>query len=249
MTIESFKISVSDLNVDVTKKDIKNLHIGVYPPFGEVKIAAPLSMTRESIRLAIITRLKWIRKQQRSFSGQNRESTRSMSQGESHYFQGRRYRLDLVEEEVAPYVEIKNKSKLTLHVRPGSDANKKRDILDQWYRQNLKKKIPDLIAKWEKIIGVEVKDWGVKKMKAKWGSCNISDQRIWVNLELAKKPTECLEYIIVHEMTHLLERHHNERFLSLMDSFLPNWKHLKDLLNSLPLSEVGGKSDSHQQPA
>lgn len=236
MTTEHFNIKVSDLDVEVIKKSIKNLHIGVYPPDGRVRVAAPLQMKNESIRLAIISRLKWIKKHQTAFIKQPREPKRRMERGESHFFQGIRYRLEVIERDAPPELFIKNKARLTLHVRPGTNAEKKKEVLDNWYRQHLKELLPDLIAKWEKIMDVSVNDWGVKKMKVKWGSCNIAAKRIWINLEMAKKPTDCLEYIVVHEMVHLLERRHNDRFVALMDQFLPNWRVRRDKLNNLPLA-------------
>lgn len=145
------------------------------------------------------------------------------------------YLLDVVEVNAPPTVQV-NHHKLVLRVRPGTDRDKREAVLYAWYRRQLKAQIPPLIAKWEPVIGVQVTDWGVKRMKTRWGTCNIQAQRIWLNLELAKKPPQCLEYVLVHEMVHLLERHHNERFQSLMDQFLPQWRHDRDLLNGEPLA-------------
>jgi len=155
---------------------------------------------------------------------------------ESHYFQGRRYLLRVKEVEAVPKIEIKTKTYIDLSVRPNTTTEQRLIILNEWYRKQLKALIPELISKWEKKIGVSVSDWGVKQMKTKWGTCNIEEKRIWINLELAKKPLNCLEYIIVHELIHLLERHHNDRFLFLMEKHLPNWKFLKEELNKLPVS-------------
>jgi hypothetical protein len=229
-------LEISGVSVEVFRKDIKNLHLGVYPPHGRVRVAAPLRMDDDAIRLAVISRLGWIRRQQAQFAQQERQSAREMVTGESHYVQGRRYRLDVREHHAPPSVRIANTTTLELRVRPGTDRQKREAILSQWYRQQLRDQIPDLIARWEPIIGVEIAEWGIKKMKTRWGTCNIAARRIWLNLELAKKPVSCLEYIVVHEMVHLLERHHNDRFSAYMDRFLPQWRVARDMLNAAPLA-------------
>lgn len=237
MSTEQHQIlEINDMQVDVFRKSIKNLHLSVYPPDGKVRVSAPLSLDDEAIRLAIISRLGWIRRQQARFAQQDRQSARDMVTGESHYVQGHRYRLDVIEHQGAPAVTIRNNTTLELRVRPGSDQQKREAVLAQWYRQQLRAHIPELIAKWEPIMGVEVAEWGIKKMKTRWGTCNIAARRIWVNLELAKKPVACLEYIVVHEMVHLLERHHNDQFKAYMDQFLPQWRLHRDTLNHYPLA-------------
>ncbi|QBQ56180.1 M48 family metallopeptidase [Nitrosococcus wardiae] len=229
-------IEVSGLRVEVVRKAIKNLHLGVYPPVGRVRVAAPLRVDDEAVRLAVISKLGWIRRQQARFLEQPRQSPRQMVTGESHYFQGRRYRLHVVEENAAPRVQLKGNTALELYVRPGSDATKRRAILNEWYRRELKALVPNLIIQWEPVIGVQVAEWGVKKMKTKWGTCNIAARRVWLNLDLAKHPFRCLEYILVHEMVHLLERYHNDRFRHLMDQFLPSWRLRHEELNQGPLA-------------
>ncbi len=226
---------VSDLIVDVVRKDIKNLHLGVYPPDGRVRVAAPLRIDDEAVRLAVISRLGWIRRQQRKFADQERQSAREYISGESHYFQGNRYLLEVIYQEGKPSVVIANNTHLHLIVPPGSDRVQRERALLGWYRKHLRAAIPPLIAKWESVMSVQVAEWGIKQMKTKWGTCNIEARRIWLNLELIKKPTRCLEYIVVHEMVHLLERHHNERFTTYMDRFLPAWRFLRDELNHDPL--------------
>ena len=173
------------------------------------------------MRLAVISRLDWIRRQRAGFQAQERQSTREMISGESHFVEGRRYRLDVIEHDGAPAVHLRNNRILELRVRPGTKRDKREEILHSWYRMRLKEKIPALIAKWESVIGVSVSEWGVKKMKTRWGTCTIEARRIWINLELAKKSPQCLEYIVVHEMVHLIERHHNDRFWRLWTSFSP----------------------------
>ncbi|HII75797.1 MAG TPA: M48 family metallopeptidase [Methanolinea sp.] len=230
------QILVRGLKVDVVRKDIKNLHLGVYPPEGRVRVAAPLRVNDEAIRLAVISKLPWIKRQQNRFLSQERQSEREYVYRENHYFFGQRYLLNVIEHAGQSRVEIQNKTRIDLYVPPGSDALKREQVLLAWYRRELKALIPPLITKWKGIIGVTVEDWGVRKMKTKWGSCNINARRIWLNLELAKKPVECLEYVVVHEMVHLLERNHNDRYKQLMDQFMPQWRQNRDILNQSPLS-------------
>lgn len=232
------QITISNIRIDVVRKDIKNIHLAVYPPTGRVRIAAPLKVNEDAIRLFAVSKLGWIKRNQRKFEGQVRISQREYRQRESHYFQGRRYLLSIIETEATPKVILKSKKYIELFIRPETPVEKRHEIMTEWYRVQLKKEIPTIIEKWEAILKVNVSDWQVKQMKTKWGSCNIDKKRIWVNLELAKKPEHCLEYIIVHEMVHLLERHHNDRFLYYMDTYLPTWRQLKTELNKLPVSHA-----------
>jgi predicted metal-dependent hydrolase len=231
-------ITISNIKIDVVRKDIKNIHLAVYPPTGRVRIAAPLKVNEDAIRLFAVAKLGWIKRNQKKFEGQERISQREYKQRESHYFQGRRYLLNITETEGAPKVILKSKKIIELFVRPETTVEKRHEIMTEWYRVQLKKQIPTIIEKWEAILKVKVSDWQVKQMKTIWGSCNIEKKRLWVNLELAKKPEHCLEYIIVHEMVHLLERHHNDRFLYYMDTYLPSWRQLKTELNKLPVSHA-----------
>ena len=235
---EKHQITVNDLVVDVVRKDIKNLHLGVYPPNGRVRVAAPLRVNDEAVRLFTISRLPWIKHQQAKFEGQERQSAREFISGESHYYQGHRYLLNVIYQEGGPKVIIRNNKVLDLFVRPGSDTPTRERVLTNWYRQRLKEEIVPLIAKWETTIGVKVAEWGVKQMKTRWGTCTISKSRIWLNLELIKKPVHCLEFIIVHELVHLLERHHNERFIGYMNNFMPLWRHYREELNREPLGHA-----------
>src|SRR5579863_5337875 len=231
-------IRVSGLPVQIVRKDIRNLHLGVYPPNGRVRVAAPLKVINDAVRLAVIGKLGWIKRQQARFEGQHRQSKRDMISGESHYFLGQRYRLRVFSHEGAAKVFVRNKSTIELHVRPESEADHRIQVLQRWYRRQLKDLIPPMIERWEETIGAKVAAWGVKKMKTKWGSCNTEASRIWLNLELAKKPIQCLEYIVVHEMVHLLERHHNDRFTKLMDSAMPQWRLRRAELNRAPLGHA-----------
>ena len=201
MSIEPRQITVSGVRVQVWRKGIKNLHLGVYPPHGRVRVAAPLQVSDAAVRLAVIGKLGWIKRQRARFAAQPRESRREMVSGESHYFLGRRYRLRVMKHEGPPAVALRNRF-IELSVRPGLAETQREAVLERWYRQQLKQLIPPLIEKWQAILGVTLAEWGVKKMKTRWGTCNAEARRIWVNLELAKKPVQCLEYLVVHELMH-----------------------------------------------
>jgi hypothetical protein len=229
------RISVAGLAVNVVRKDIKNLHLGVYPPNGRIRVAAPQSMDDEAVRLAVSTKLAWIKRQQKRFKDQERQPPRQYVYRESHYYFGQRYLLHVIEEDGPARIMIRNKTTLDLHIPKGTDITKRGQIMHAWYRKELKARIPDLIEKWEPIIGVNVTFWGIKKMKTKWGSCNSRAGRIWLNLELAKKPVQCLEFIVVHEMVHMLERHHNDDFKDIMDHLISQWRFYRDELNRAPL--------------
>lgn len=229
------QLELGDIAVDVVFKDIKNVHLGVHPPTGRVRISAPSRMSLETIRVFAISKLGWIKQQQGQLLQQARETPREFLDRESHYVWGRRYLLEIIEADAAPFVELKH-SKMLLCVRPGTSAAKMRAIVDDWSRAQIKQAVPSLIAKWEPLLGVKVERFFVQKMKTKWGSCNTECNNIRLNTELAKKPVEFLEYIVVHEMAHLVERTHNDRFIKIMDNALPQWRLHRDLLNSWPLS-------------
>ena len=229
------RIHLGEIAVDVVQKDIKNIHLSVHPPAGRVRIAAPLRMDLDKIRVFAITKLAWIKSQQKKLREQERETPREYLDRESHYVWGKRYLLKMVEKEAAPSVELKH-SKMILQLRPAASIEKKQEVLDAWYREQLKAVAPPLIEKWERIIGVKAEKFFVQKMKTKWGSCSPGPKNIRLNTDLAKKPLQCLEYIVAHELTHLLERHHNDRFVALMDSHMPQWRQHREMLNSLPLA-------------
>jgi hypothetical protein len=235
MNTEKRQITVKGLSVQVVRKAIKNLHLGVYPPNGRVRVAVPLRVNDAAVRLALVGKLGWIKRQRVKFEAQPRQSKREMVSGESHYFLGRRYRLSVIPQEGAPKV-LTRKKLIELHVRRETSAPQRERVLRRWYRQRLKEMIPPLVEKWQEVLGVRIAEWGIKKMKTRWGTCNPDARRIWLNLELAKKPSQCLEYILVHELTHLVERHHNDRFVSLMNRHLPNWRQHRQVLNSEPLA-------------
>lgn len=228
------QIDLGDMQIEVVRKDIKNLHLSVLPPKGRVRIAAPRHMNLDTIRVFAISKIAWIKSQQRRMLSQEREAPREYLDRESHYVWGRRYLLKRVEGEAAPSIELKH-SRLVLQVRPGTDEARSQEILDGWYRDQIRAAIPDLIAKWEPVIGVKVGRVFVQRMKTRWGSCKPATRSVRLNTDLAKKPRECLEYILVHEMAHLIEPTHNARFVALMDVFLPIWRNLKGSLNELPV--------------
>ncbi|MEJ7810693.1 MAG: SprT family zinc-dependent metalloprotease [Gemmatimonadaceae bacterium] len=235
MSTEGHEITVSGVQVRVVHKAIKNLHLGVYPPNGRVRVAAPLAVGDAAVRLAVIGRLAWIKRQRAQFAAQERQSARELVSGESHYFLGRRYRLRVVEGDGPGRVTIVNRATLELRVRCGSRTATRERVLQRWYRECLRELATPLIAKWEAALRVRPVGWGVRKMKTQWGTCRADERRVWLNVELVKKPAPCLEYLIVHELMHLIERHHTDRFVSLMDRYLPDWRLRRRALNSAPL--------------
>ncbi len=229
-------LQVGNIEALVVRKPIKNLHLAVLPPVGKVRVSAPLTMKDDAIRALLATRLAWIRRQQGKFSGQERQTRREYVSGESHYLWGRRYRLEVVHDEKPSNVSLKGKEKIVLSVRSDSDRTKREQIMMDWYRKELRAVANGLLERWQNKVGVQVNAWGIKRMKTRWGTCNQKAGRIWLNLELAKKPEYCLDFIIAHEMTHLLERSHNHRFKAHMDIFLPQWRQYKEELNHSVLS-------------
>jgi predicted metal-dependent hydrolase len=234
------QIELGDIVIDVEQKDIKNIHLSVYPPNGKVRISAPERMDLDTIRVFAIAKLKWIKKQREVFARQERETPREYLPRESHYFLGERYLLKIVEQYSSPRIVLKKKE-IQMIARPDTTQEKKKEFLDEWYRSELKRIVPPIIEKWETKIGVKSTEYGIKKMRTKWGTCNPVAKRIWLNLELAKKPIECIEYIVVHELVHLKERSHKERFVTLMDEYMPKWRFFRDELNRLPFSHVDWK--------
>ncbi len=228
------KIELGEIAVEVVKKDIKNVHLSVYPPAGRVRISAPLRMNLDTIRVFAISKLGWIKQQQKKLREQERETPREYLDRESHNVWGKRYLLKVVESGEMSRVELKH-NKMHLRVRPGATGEKKEAVVEEWYRQQLKQAVPLLIAKWEPLIGVRVDRFFAQRMKTKWGSCRADSRSIRLNTELAKKPPQCLEYIVVHEMVHLLEHTHNNRFTNLMDQFMPQWRFCRAELNRLPV--------------
>jgi predicted metal-dependent hydrolase len=238
MNSERRQIVVGGLPVQVVRKAIKNLHLGVYPPNGRVRVAAPLAVSDHAVRLAVVGKLGWIKRQRARFADQPRQSRRELVSGETHYVLGRRYRLRVIERRGPCRVVLRNRTTLELWVRPVSDASARDQVLQRWYRDRLRDLVPPLLAKWEPVLGVHAADWRIKKMKTKWGACSVDARRIWLNLELAKKPARCLEYLVVHELVHLVERRHNDLFTQMMDQHLPLWRQHRQELNSAPLAHA-----------
>lgn len=228
--------NIGGIDVEVNRRSIKNIHLSVLPPNGRVRLSVPSKTSEQAIRLAIVNKLAWIKKQQSDFAKQPRQSVREMANGECHYLWGQKYRLAIKEANGKFSVQAKGSNKLELAVSGSTTTDNKLKLLNRFYREQMQDSIAKMLPKWQKKLAVAPDSLGIKKMKTKWGSCNIQAKRIWLNLELAKKPIECMEFILVHELVHLHERHHNERFRSLMNKHMPNWKERRDLLNSLPLA-------------
>lgn len=237
MTTETRSITVSDIEVHIERKNIKNLHLGVYPPNGRVRVAVPLVISDDAVRLAVVGKLGWIRRQQAKFADQPRQSARQMVSGESHYFLGQRYLLHVHEQPSKQYAALDGVHRLNLFVNPGRTTAQREAVLARWYRQQLAEQLlPPLLTQWQAALGVQASAWGIKKMKTRWGSCNTVRQRVWFNLELAKKPLPCLEYVVVHELAHLLVPNHSADFKAVLDRHLPHWKHHRELLNQQHLA-------------
>jgi predicted metal-dependent hydrolase len=228
------QIELGNIPVDVVLKDIKNVHLSVYPPTGKVRISAPSKMKLDTIRVYAISKLDWIKRQQKKIQEQERETPREYVERESHLVWGRQYLLKLNVVKTKPTVEIKY-GHLVLNIRARSSKSLKCDLLDNWYREQLKTASQPLIAKWETHVGVKLKHMFIQRMKTKWGSCNYERGTIRLNTDLARKPLQCLEYVVVHELIHLLEPTHNSRFKALMEKFMPQWKQYRDQLNRLPV--------------
>jgi predicted metal-dependent hydrolase len=228
------QINLGDIAVDVILKDIKNVHLSVYPPTGRVRISAPKRVSIDTIRVFAISKLDWIKQQQTKLREQERETPRDYVDRESHYVWGKRYLLALSEGDGPPSVELKH-GHMLLRVRPRTDEDKRGVLVAEWYRERLKEAVLPLLARWQPLLDVRVERFFVQRMKTKWGSCHHKARTIRLNAELAKKPAECLEYIVVHELVHLLEPTHNARFVALMDRFMPKWQFHREVLNRLPV--------------
>lgn len=228
-------IQIGEIPITVTLKDVRNVHLSVHPPDGRVTLVAPISTRLDVARAYAISKLTWIREQQRKLFNQAREAPRKLIERESHYLWGRRYLLTVVEQETKPGVKLDHK-RITLHIRPGSDAAKRAEVFHEWHKSLLHEVIPPLIQQWEPRLGVEVKSYFLQRMKTKWGSCNHQAGHIRLNTELVKKPKDLLEYVIVHEMAHLLEPTHSNRFIAILDEHYPTWREARTELNELPLT-------------
>lgn len=235
MSTANAYLTVAGLGVDVVYKDIKNLHISVYPPIGRVRVAAPATTDEDTIRLAIVQRLPWIKRQRELLQKADRQSKREMQSGETHYVWGQRYLLDVSRTSGSNHVETRGQT-LWVVTPAGTESEAKFAALDRWYRRELKAALPALFEKWQPVLGVNADKIVVRRMKTKWGTCIPGTRTVWINPELAKKNPRCLEYIVVHELMHLLERTHSPRFVELMDQHLPDWRARREELNGSPLS-------------
>lgn len=236
MSTADAHLTVRGIEIDIIYKDIKNLHIGVYPPTGRVRVSAPKRLDDDHVRLAVIQRLPWIKRQRDKLRSAERQSEREMVTGESHYVWGVRRRLKVVERPGGAHVEVDG-DRLILYVSSDRNAQQRRTVLDTWYRTQLREAIPALISTWESKLDTRVPDWTIRRMRTKWGTCNRETRRLTFNVELSKKHPDCLEYIVVHEMMHYFERNHGDQFTKLMDDAMPDWRKRRDLLNDAPLAD------------
>ena len=228
-------IQIGDISITVTKKDIRNVHLSVHPPDGRVTLTAPASTRIDVARAYAISKLGWIRQQQKKLKDQARETPRKFIERESHYLWGRHHLMTVVHRDAKPCVTLDHR-RITLAVRPGSDAEKRAEVVHEWHKSLLHKIVPSIISKWEATLGVRVTNYFLQRMKTKWGGCNHRAGHIRLNTELVKKPKDLLEYVIVHEMVHLLEPKHSDRFVAMLDKHYPTWREARAELNELPLS-------------
>jgi len=228
-------IQLGEISIEVTRKDIKNVHLTVHPPDGRVTLAAPINTRLEVARAYAISKLVWIRDQQRKLECQARETRRRFVERESHHVWGRRYLMTVDYQDVKPTVVLSNK-RITLIVRPGSSAEKRAEVMHEWHKSLLHEVVPPLIQKWERKLNVCVSGYFLQRMKTQWGSCNHAEGNIRLNTELVKKPKDLLEYVVVHEMAHLIEPTHSDRFVAVLNEHYPNWREARAELNELPLA-------------
>lgn len=234
-------LQIGEITIEMTRKDVKHVHLSVYPPMGRVSLVAPTATRIEVARAYAISKLAWIRDQQAKLKAQERESPRQLVERETHHVWGRRYLLTVVEADEKPSVQLSHR-KLTLRVRPGSSAEKRTEVMHDWHRRLLHEVVPPLIAKWEAKLGIRVKGYYLQRMKTKWGGCNHREGNIRLNTELVKKPKDLVEYVVVHEMLHLIEPTHSARFVALLDEHYPSWREARAELNALPLGAESWKA-------
>jgi predicted metal-dependent hydrolase len=228
-------IKLGDIKIQVTRKNIKNVHLSVYPPDGRVTLSAPTNTRLEVARAYAISKLGWIRQQQDQLRKQARETERQYIERETHYLWGRRHLLSVVEFDAKPYVKLDHKI-ITLQIRPGSTSEKRAEIIHEWHKELLHEYIQKLIQKWEKKLDDNVEAYFLQRMKTKWGSCNTKAANVRINTELVKKPKDLVEYVVVHEMIHLIEPTHSDKFIQLLSEHYPSWREARAELNELPLA-------------
>ncbi len=225
------KIKISNIEIEIQKKNIKRMYIYVLPPMGNVRVSVPQNIDADSVRTLLMTKIPWIRKQKEKLLNQPQHLDNKYVSGEDIYLWGRHLRLEVSHDHKRNQISVEG-NRLLLNLRELRTPKYREGVLNQWYRMQLKKEIPILLEKWQKEIGVVVFHWGVRNMKTRWGTCNIKAKRIWLNLQLAKRPYQCLEYVLVHELVHLLEKNHTKIFMNHMDTFIPEWREIKNQLNS-----------------
>ena len=235
MRTATYQLKIDGIEVDVVKKDIKNIHLRIYRSNGKVRVSSPKQIRKAIIRNFLIEKIEWIKKHLKRIEQQLPDQPKRYESGEHHQLFGETFNLVVSEAEKKPEVSVDKSGNIIMSVRPGSDQKKREGVMREWYRAQLKEKIPVYIQKYEKRLGVEAKEWNVKKMKTRWGTCNIRDSRIWLNLELAKKPEICLEYVVLHELAHLIERYHNRRFKAILSREMPEWRSIENLMNGYPV--------------
>ncbi len=228
-------IQLGEISIAVRRKDIKNVHLSVHPPHGRVTLSAPRATRLEVARAYAISKLGWIREQRAKLANQARETTRRFINRESHFLWGRRHLMTVVHRDAKPFVALDHK-RITLTVRPGSHAAKRAQVIHEWHKTLLHEAVPVLIKKWERKLKVEVRGYFLQRMKTKWGGCNHRAGHIRLNTELVKKPRDLLEYVIVHEMVHLIEPTHSDRFITILEKHYPTWREARAELNELPLT-------------
>ena len=224
-------IEVANISAEVEWKEIKNVHLTIYPPDARIHVSAPMKMTEDAVRLFLLAKIPWIKQRISQILDQNRQTPREYVSGENHYFKGQRYRLKVLFNNAPAKVEVQGNEYIKLYVREGTSKERRAEVLREWYRLEFKSMLPPLIAKWEQVLGVKANKWEVKQMKTLWGSCNHRTKNIIFNLELIKKPVHCIEYIIVHELLHIRVRLHDAEYTALLNRYFPNWRILKDELN------------------
>lgn len=229
-------LDIAGLRVELVRKSIKNLHLGVYPPDGRVRVAAPRTVSDEAVRLAVITRMGWINRQRNKFLRQARQSEREYVSGETHFHLGQRYRVRLIEQPGASHVRLTSDRRLELIVPKNRGRDFRERVVQRWQRELLRERGNALANEWAMRLGVESPAIGIKRMKTKWGACNPAAKKIWLNLELIRKPPECISYLVLHEITHLIVPNHNDAFLMFLDRHMPNWRTFRDELNGAPLA-------------
>lgn len=228
-------MQINNVDIEVEYKAIKNVHLAVYPPNGRVHISVPHGYSEDKIRMYILQKWVWIEEKRDELSSYEIQSEREYVSGEAHFFRGQNYRLYVACDNSSPhFAEIKG-DYIVLHVHNGTTKERLKEVLYEWYKQQLKELLTTFIAKWEKELGVKLDIWEIRKMDARWGTCSQAKKKAIFNVELAKKPTQCVEYIVLHELSHLTERNHTDRFKRILDTHLPNWEEIKKQLNEFPL--------------